>query len=177
VSRVVNGCTIEQNANLRRANLHGANLYGANLRRADLHGANLYGADLRGAYLNGANLRDANLRDANLRDANLYGANLYGANLSEADLSGANLGGARLPGGRTLAEYIAWLPAGLLTLGGKSLAEVTASWGNHTWTDCPMATAFGATSLNEVPECHRQAAALFVALFDGRHLPRPEVQS
>jgi len=90
-----------------------------------------------------------------------------------ADLRGADLSKAKLPDGRTLDEYVAWLPSGLLTLGGKSLAEVAASWGNHTWTDCPMATAFGVQSLNEVPECHRQAAALFVALFDGGHLPRP----
>jgi hypothetical protein len=40
-----------------------------------------------------------------------------------------------------------------------------------------MAAAFGVESLNEVPECHRQAAALFVALFDGGHLPRPEEET
>jgi hypothetical protein len=115
--------------------------------------------------------------NANLRGANLSGANLRVAKLRGANISGANLSEATLPDGRTLKEYIAWLPSGLLTIGGKSLTEVAASWGNHTWTDCPMAKAFGARSLGDVPECHRQAAALFVALFDGGHLPRPTVQS
>ena len=101
----------------------------------------------------------------------------FGGSPDGARLNGANLNGAKLPDGRTLDEYVAWLPSGLLTIGGKSLTEVAASWGNHTWTDCPMATAFGARSLGDVPKCHRQAAALFVALFDGGHLPRPEVQS
>jgi len=73
-----------------------------------------------------------------------------------------------------LKEYIKWLPEGLLTKGGKTLEEVAAAWGKHTWTDCPMATAFGCHKLEAVPECHRSGAALFVALFDGRHLPRPE---
>jgi uncharacterized protein YjbI with pentapeptide repeats len=192
VNGVVNGYTIEPNANLRGANLSGADLRGADLTMANLNGANLHGADLRGANLRWADLRVALLRGANLYGANLNGANLSGADLSEADLYGADLreanlreadltmadlNGAKLPDGRTLKEYVAWLPSGLLTLGGKSLVEVASTWGNHTWTDCPMATAFGARSLGDVPECHRQAAALFVALFDGGHLPRPEVQS
>jgi uncharacterized protein YjbI with pentapeptide repeats len=172
VSRVVNGYTIGSYADLRDANLHGADL-----RDANLSGANLSGADLSAANLHGANLSGANLHGADLHGADLHGADLRDANLGAANLGAANLSGANLPDGRTLAEYIAWLPAGLLTLGGKSLAEVAASWGNHAWTNCPMATAFGARSLGEVPECHREAASMFVALFDGRHLPRPEVQS
>jgi hypothetical protein len=197
VSGVVNGYTIEPKADLSGANLSGADLSEANLNGANLHGADLRGAKLHGADLRGANLRWADLRWADLRGANLYGANLHGADLSgadlseadlygadlseanlrEADLTMADLNGAKLPDGRTLKEYLAWLPSGLLTIGGKSLVEVASTWGNHTWTDCPMAKVFGARSLGDVPECHRQAAALFVALFDGGHLPRPEEET
>jgi hypothetical protein len=38
-----------------------------------------------------------------------------------------------------------------------------------------MHCAFDASSIDAVPEAHRKEAALFVALFDGRHLPRPEI--
>jgi hypothetical protein len=155
MSRVVHGYTIEPNANLRGADLGGADLTRVDLTRADLSKANLRGACLIGA--------------------NLSGADLCGAYLRGAYLNGANLSEARLPDGRTLEEYVEWLPSGLLTLGGRSLTAVATSWGNHTWSDCPMATVFGVQALCDVPECHRQAAALFVALFDGGHLPRPEV--
>ena len=121
-----------------------------------------------------AKLTEADLTKANLTGAKLRVADLHGADLTGADLTGADLLGAMLPDGRTLPEYIAWLPSGLLTKGGKSLEEVAATWGNHSWTDCPMATAFAVNELQKVPECHRNAAALFVALFDGAHLPRPQ---
>jgi Pentapeptide repeats (8 copies) len=166
--------------NLRDANLHGANLQGANLQGANLRDANLQGAKLRGANLQGAKLRDAKLRGADLTGADLQGANLQGANLQGANLQGANLRGAnlrdaRLPNGRTLSEYLAWLPEGLLVQGGKPLAEVVAAWDGHTWDDCPMSVAFNALGLASVPECWRAEAAAFVALFDGGHIPRPEV--
>ena len=136
--------------------------------------ANLSGADLSEADLSRADLRWADLSRADLYGANLSGANLSWANLSEADLSGANLYGTMLPNNMTLPEYIDWLPAGLLTQGGKTVVEVSAAWDQHQWRTCPMSVAFCANSLEQVPEAHRQAAALFVALFDGKHLPKPE---
>ena len=156
------------------ANLDDADLRDADLRDASLAGASLAGANLDGANLDGASLVDASLDGANLRGANLDGANLDDANLECANLECANLRGAKLPDGRTLDEYIEWLPAGLLTQGGKSLAEVVSAWGNHSWADCPMATAFGVHSIEDIPACYRAGAALFVALFDGKQLPRPE---
>jgi Pentapeptide repeats (8 copies) len=153
----------------------GANLVGANLYGANLYGANLSGADLRSANLSSANLSSANLSGADLYGANLSGANLSGADLSSANLYGANLSGAMLPDGKTLPEYIAWLPEGLLTQGGKPLADVVASWDRHTWKDCPMHCAFDVRCLEQVPECWRAAAATFVALYDGGHIPKPVI--
>jgi Pentapeptide repeats (8 copies) len=176
--RIVNSYEIRPRANLRDAYLTSAYLTSAYLTGADLHGADLTGADLHGADLTGANLRDADLTGADLRRAYLTGANLrdaylHGADLHGADLTGADLTGADLPDGRTLPAYIAWLPDGLLSAGGKTVEQVAASWSNHSWSDCPMSTAFGVTGLSGIPECHRANAALFVALFDGGHLPRP----
>ena len=158
---------------------------GSTGKRADLRSASLRGADLSGAILISANLISASLRDANLSDANLSNAilsnailrdaNLSNAYLRGAILSGADLRGAILPNGKTLPDYITWLPSGLLTQGGKPLADVVAAWDCHEWTGCPMHAAFGATGLGSVPDCWRAEAATFVALFDGRHVPRPEV--
>jgi hypothetical protein len=163
--------------------LEGADLSRADLSWAKLSVANLSGANLTHANLSQANLSQADLYKANLSQADLYkddlsGAKLTRANLSQADLTGANLSRADLtdtilPNGMTLPEYLAWLPSGLLTQGGKTLEEVAASWSNHKWTNCPMATAFSVHSLQEIPECHRQEATLFVVLFDGGHLPKP----
>ena len=91
-----------------------------------------------------------------------------------AALTVANLTDAILPEGQTLPEYIRTLPERLLLQGGKTLEEVCAGWETHTWPDCPMSRAFAAKSLGEVPECFRAAAATFIALFDGGHLPKPE---
>jgi hypothetical protein len=134
-------------------------------------------ANLRGADLSGADLYGAYLTKANLSRANLSGANLSRANLREANLYGADLRGAILPNGKTLKEYISWLPSGLLTQGGKLLGDVVASWDKHTWEGCPMAKAFGVNALEKVPECWRQEASLFVALFDGKHLPKPGAEA
>jgi uncharacterized protein YjbI with pentapeptide repeats len=149
----------------------------ANLNGADLSGADLRGADLIVANLIGADLTKADLSGADLSGAYLTRANLSGADLSGADLSGAYLYGAILPNGKTLKEYISWLPSGLLTQGGKLLGDVVASWDKHTWEGCPMAKAFGVNALEKVPECWRQEASLFVALFDGKHLPKPGAEA
>ena len=130
--------------------------------------------EVQAETLSGADMSDADLSGADLPGANLSGANLRRAYLRVADLRGANLSGVTLPNGMTLPEYIKWLPNGLLTQGGKTLEEVAKGWSNHTWTDCPMALAFGVNGLEKVPECHRAGAALFVVLFDGKHLPKPE---
>ena len=58
---IVNGYSIEANADLTNA---------------DLRGADLTDADLVGAVLEGANLTDANLTRANLTDAHLKDADL-----------------------------------------------------------------------------------------------------
>jgi hypothetical protein len=148
--------------------LQGADLSKANLTRADLSWANLSQANLSEVNLFGAILFGAKLTRANLSQADLTGANLSHAELFQADLTGTIL-----PNGMTLPQYIEWLPSGLLTQGGKTLEEVATAWGNLDWTDCPMATAFSVHSLEEIPECHRQGAALFIALYDGGHLPKP----
>jgi uncharacterized protein YjbI with pentapeptide repeats len=193
----INGaCANLRDAKLSDANLSGADLSGANLRGADLSGANLSGAYLRDANLRRANLRDADLRYANLSDANLRAAKLSGANLSRADLSGANLSradlsganlsdadlsaanlsDANMPGGYTFEVYKSDVVPALLTAGGKSLADVVSNaWDCHSWTNCPMAFAFGVNEIDQIPILHRENARLFIQLFDANLLPRPEI--
>ena len=142
------------------------------LAGADLRLANLRGANLSWANLSGANLRGANLSEANLRGANLSGANLIGANLSWANLIGANLRRAVLPNGETYEGFVAAMPQ-LLTAGGKTVDEVAQHWDCHSWENCPMHVAFGASSLIDVPEEWRERAELFVTLFDAGALHRP----
>lgn len=64
-----------------------------------------------------------------------------------------------------------------LTAGGKKLTDVATPehWECHSWTNCPMHAAFGADGLHQVPDEHRQAAATFIALFDGKHIPMPVI--
>jgi uncharacterized protein YjbI with pentapeptide repeats len=95
-SRIVNGYSIQPNADLVGADLAGANLAGANLEGANLRNANLRGADLDGANLESSILRSANLAGANLEDANLLYANLLLADLRGSDLRDADLRGAKL---------------------------------------------------------------------------------
>jgi hypothetical protein len=110
---IINGYTIEPNANLKGANLTrahllyvnltGANFEGANLTGANFEGANLTGASFTGAYCRGAEFRDANLTGADFtgaycRETALTGANLTGADFTGAYLAGANLRGANLQG-------------------------------------------------------------------------------
>jgi len=182
-----------EGADLRDADLRGANLRGANLVEADLRGANLEGADLTGANLVeavlwGANLTRAVLWGANLEGADLRGANLEGAVLTRADLWGANLtranlaravlkdailGGAMMADGRTLAQWQSDPLAGLCDTP-EAVERATAAWGKHSWADCPMHEAHGWSRLEDAPTDKRQLVATFVALFDGRHLPKPE---
>src|SRR6185437_7053746 len=146
--------------------------------------AYLSGANLRRANLSGANLSDANLSDANLSRANLSGANLSGANLSDANLSGANLGEfyakletARLGEEYTFGQYWREFVPALLTAGGRALDEIANPrvWECHTWSNCPMAEAFGVHDLGEVPILHRPAARQFVSLFDAKLIPLDRV--
>ena len=175
-------------ADLSRADLNGADLSRANLRGADLQVANLSGADLSRASLSRAVLRwadlsRANLNEADLSRAKLSGADLNGASLSEANLSGASLSGAKLsgaslsravlPNGETYEDFIAAMPR-LLTAGGKTVNEVAQHWDCHSWENCPMRAAFGASSLIDVPEEWRERANLFVTLFDAGVLPCPQ---
>ena len=153
-----------------------ANLTGANLTDANLTDADLRGADLRGADLRGADLWGANLRAANLRGANLTGANLTDANLTDANLRDANLGGAknlRLPTGETWEEYLTETVPELLQAGGKELASFAEHWDCHEWTNCPMAHAFDAPDLSEVPILLRPRAEQFIQFFDAQQIPWP----
>jgi uncharacterized protein YjbI with pentapeptide repeats len=146
------------------ANLSRADLRDADLRYANLSDANFSRADLIGANLSHADLRDANLRDACLRDANL----------SDADLIGADLSGANMPGGYTFEVYKSDVIPALLTAGGKSLADVVSNaWDCHSWTNCPMAYAFGVHEISEIPPLYRESAELFISLFDANLIPRP----
>ena len=122
--------------------------------------------------LAGADLRRTNLRWADLREANLSGADLSGANLRRADLRRADLSGTVLPNGKTYKNFVAELPR-LLTAGGKTVDEVAQHWGCHSWENCPMHAAFGASGISEVPEEWRERAELFVILFDAGALCRP----
>ena len=111
---------------------------------------------------------------ANLIHADLSGANLIGANLIGANLIGANLSGANLPPGYKWERYLAEVVPALLTAGGKTLEEVVgASWECHSWTNCPMAVAFGVQSLEDIPLLYRREAEFFVQVFDARLVPNP----
>jgi len=166
-------------AYLSGADLSGADLSGADLRRADLSGAYLSGADLRRAYLSGADLSGADLSGADLSGAYLSGAYLSGADLSGADLNEfyAKLETARLGEEYTFGEYWRQFVPALLTAGGRALDEIAnpTVWGCHTWSNCPMAEAFGVHELEQVPILHRPAARQFVSLFDAKLIPLDRV--
>ncbi len=145
-------------ADLRGADLRGADLRGADLRDADLRDADLRDADLRDAILTGADLRDADLRGADLRDADLTGADLTGADLRDADLSRATL-----PDGTTPETYD---PSPVFVGAAPVPSE---AWSCNTWENCPLHHAYGAGSLEAVPEAVRGLAATWLALYDGKH--------
>lgn len=133
------------------------------LRGRDLSGLDLSHLDLRRVDFYGANLIDATLTGANLTGANLIGANLIGANLTRATLTRATL-----PTGEAWETYLAEALPALCTAGGVALTEVARHFDCHDWTNCPMAAAFGAHNLSEVPVYHRPRAEQFVQLFDSR---------
>jgi hypothetical protein len=151
-----------------------ADLSGAYLSGADLSGADLYGADLSGANLSGATLSGATLRGADLS-----WANLSWANLSWATLRGADLSGATLPTGIKWETYLTELVPALLIAGGKTLREVVSvkTWNCHVWKQdglaCPMAVAFDAVGINEIPVLYRQLAKEFIQYFDNELIPMP----
>ena len=108
--------------------------------------------------------------------ANLTGANLTDANLTDANLRDANLGGAknlRLPTGETWEEYLTETVPELLQAGGKELASFAEHWDCHEWTNCPMAHAFDAPDLSEVPILLRPRAEQFIQFFDAQQIPWP----
>jgi hypothetical protein len=153
-----------------RANLRGANLRGADLSRADLRRADLSRADLRRADLSRADLRRADLSGANLSRADLRGATLRGTNLS---------GDTVLTDGVTWGEYLRDVVPALLCAGGKPLAAVASpeTWACHSWTNCPMATAFDVQDLNGVPVLYRWQAERFVQFYDAGLIPLPASDS
>ena len=126
------------------------------------------------AYLRGEpDGQRANLRSANLSDANLSGANLRGADLSGAKFSNTTI----IETGETWAVYLADVVPALLTAGGKSLSDIVASgaWDCHSWTNCPMATAFSTHDLTGVPKLLRPRADQFIRYFDAKLIPVPTV--
>lgn len=123
---------------------------------------------------------DVNLSHAYLTRANLTYANLTRANLTAANLTAANLTAAthvRLPTGETLEEYFAETVPALLVSGGKTLESFADHWDCHDWTNCPMAHAFDAKLMDDVPILLRPRAEQFVRLFDARQIPWIVVQA
>jgi len=149
---------------LRGADLTEADLSESHLTKADLTDADLTDADLTDADLTGVDLTKANLRIANLARANLKGANLTGANLARV-----NLTGAIMPDGRTWEAYRADPLAGICEEP-EARARALSAWGNHTWQDCPMHTAYGWESVEDAPETKRFLVGAFIALFDSKLL-------
>lgn len=108
--------------------------------------------------------------------ASEHRANLMDANLMGAYLGGADLRGATMPGGETWAQYLADVVPALLVAGGHPLAEVATekAWACHDWANCPMAGAFDAHSVDDVPLLYRPRAQEFIQFFDAHLIPRPE---
>jgi len=96
------------------------------------------------------------------------GANLYGANLH-----GALKDDTVLPTGETWKEYLSVTVPALLTAGGKTLDSFGEHWECHDWSNCPMAHAFSAPDLSEVPMLLRPRAEQFIQFFDARLIPWP----
>ena len=102
--------------------------------------------------------------------------NLRNADLTDADLTGANLRNAnhlRLPTGETWDEYLTDTVPALLTAGGKDLASFAEHWLCHDWTNCPIAHAFDAPDLSQVPVLLRPRAKQFIQIFDAHQIPWP----
>ena len=110
-----------------------------------------------------------------LDSADLGFAYLKGAKLHRANLRGANLEGAVMPDGRVFEEYIEDPLAGICDEP-EARERAVAAWGNHSWSDCPMNAAFGWNQVDDAPVDKRMYVAAFVALFDGRQIPKPTKQ-
>ncbi len=104
-------------------------------------------------------------------------AYLRGAYLRGADLSGANLRDARMIKDAVIAQditfgdLIAVLPE-LFTAGGKTIEQVVTRevLTCHSWENCPMAAAYAAHSVGDVPLPWRPWASLFILAFDANLL-------
>jgi hypothetical protein len=105
-------------------------------------------------------------------------ADLRNANLSYADLRNAkNIGDFTMTDGLKFSQYLSDVVPALLTAGGKTLKDVVDSgaWDCHSWTNCPMAFAFGIKSTEDAPPLLRARVDEFVRLFDAKLIPKPEV--
>ncbi|MEA3199484.1 MAG: hypothetical protein QOE90_912 [Thermoplasmata archaeon] len=98
--------------------------------------------------------------------ANLYGANLRGAKLSDETV---------IETGETWKAYVGEVVPALLCAGGRPVAEIATpkTWECHSWTNCPMAEAFGADNLGDVPVLLRPRADQFIRYFDAGLIPMP----
>lgn len=105
-NRVLNGYTIEPEADLRFADFSGVDLTGedlsglnlelsdfskAILKDVDFTNSILYGASFESAILTGAKFRHSDVKEANFSFANLVGADFTGAKLESASFESANL--------------------------------------------------------------------------------------
>ena len=90
---------------------------------------------------------------------------------------GAYLRGAYL-GDVFWKKYVDEVVPALLVSGGKTLAEVATpeTWACHSWDNCPMAVAFGAHKIEEIPAGWREEARCFIQFFDAGLIPCPGVR-
>ena len=92
------------------------------------------------------------------------------------DLPCADLSNATLPDGRTFEKYKQDHLANLCFLNRKRETVQSQHGGSHSWSDCPMHAAFGYNDINDAPKDDRIFVAAFVALFDGKLLPKPDTK-
>ncbi len=106
---------------------------------------------------------------------------LRDADLTRAVLTGADLRGADLGDGIRWEQYKTEVVPALCVAGGKTLDETAnpETWGCHSWKSdrlrCPMAVAFDADRIADVPPLYRALANDFIQYFDTGIIPLGEV--
>ena len=95
------------------------------------------------------------------------------ANLSRANLSGADLSPEALVTSELWRDYITQVVPALLVAGGKALDSFAPHFDCHSWDNCPIAYAFNAKGIEDVPILLKARAYEFVRLFDARLISWP----